>query len=159
MNVISLRCRKAGRVWFGGARETHWATCPNGVTVSKRKQSIKSPWFLYINKLYIIICIWFFMPTFRCKSIFKKFFLVKIRISNKNTDAFQFKVKLHKVQASFYNIKLFKTCLSTIRFSKTLKAFIRNRRSINFTAGAFICGFTNAAIFSKSTIVKTLFLG
>ena len=36
--------RKAGRGWCGGARETHWATCHNGVTPSKTKELLKSPW-------------------------------------------------------------------------------------------------------------------
>ena len=27
INDIPLRFRKAGRMWCGGARETHWATC------------------------------------------------------------------------------------------------------------------------------------
>ena len=34
--VLSWRFRKAGRVWCGGARETHWATWHNGVTVRKK---------------------------------------------------------------------------------------------------------------------------
>ena len=37
--------RKAGMVWCGGARETHWATCHNGVTPSKTKEFLKSPRF------------------------------------------------------------------------------------------------------------------
>ena len=43
---IPLRFRKAGRMWCGGARETHWATCHNKVTVTKTKQSLKAPAFL-----------------------------------------------------------------------------------------------------------------
>ena len=31
---IPLRFRKAGRVWCGGARETHGPTCHNGLTPS-----------------------------------------------------------------------------------------------------------------------------
>ena len=42
---IALRFRRAGRVWCGGARGTHWATCHNGVTVSKTKQSNRSSYF------------------------------------------------------------------------------------------------------------------
>ena len=43
--IISLRFRKAGRVWCGGARETHWATCHNEVTPSETKELLKSPCF------------------------------------------------------------------------------------------------------------------
>ena len=41
-----------GRVWCGGARETHLATCHNGVTSSKTKEFLKSPCFLDINGTY-----------------------------------------------------------------------------------------------------------
>ena len=41
-NVLPLRFRKAGRVWCGGARETHWATCHNEVTSCKTKEFLKS---------------------------------------------------------------------------------------------------------------------
>ena len=34
--VLSWGFRKAGRVWCGGAQETHWATCHNGVTVRNK---------------------------------------------------------------------------------------------------------------------------
>ena len=43
--LLPLRFRKAGKVWCGGARETYWATCHNEVTVSKMKQSLRSPYF------------------------------------------------------------------------------------------------------------------
>ena len=43
--LLPLRFRKAGRVWCGGARESHWATGHNRVTVSKTKQCFKSPCF------------------------------------------------------------------------------------------------------------------
>ena len=42
---IPLKFRKAGRVWCGGARETHWVTCHNRVTSSKTKESLKSSCF------------------------------------------------------------------------------------------------------------------
>ena len=42
---IPLRLRKAGRVWCGGARETHCATCNNRVTPSKTKEFLRSPCF------------------------------------------------------------------------------------------------------------------
>ena len=44
-----LRFRKAGRVWCGGALETHWATCHNEVTASKTKEFLKSFCFLDHN--------------------------------------------------------------------------------------------------------------
>ena len=44
-----LRIRKVGRVWCGGARETHGATCHNGVTPSKTKEFLKFPCFLDLN--------------------------------------------------------------------------------------------------------------
>ena len=46
---VPLRFRKAGRVWCGGARETHWATCHNGLTPSKTKEFFKSSRFLNLN--------------------------------------------------------------------------------------------------------------
>ena len=42
---LPLRYRKAGRVLYCGARETHLATCHNGVTHSKTKEFLKSPRF------------------------------------------------------------------------------------------------------------------
>ena len=42
---LPWRFRKAGRVWCGGARETHWATCYNEVTPSKTKEFLNSPFF------------------------------------------------------------------------------------------------------------------
>ena len=42
---LPLRFRKAGRLWCGGARGTHWATCHNWVIVTKTKQSLWSPCF------------------------------------------------------------------------------------------------------------------
>ena len=48
-NILPLRFRKAGRVWLGGARETHSATCHNGVTPSRTKEFLKSPCFLDLN--------------------------------------------------------------------------------------------------------------
>ena len=42
---LPLRLRKVAKVWSGGARETHWATCHNGMTPSKTKESLKSPGF------------------------------------------------------------------------------------------------------------------
>ena len=47
--IVPLRFRKTGRVWCGGARETHWATCHKGVTPSKTKEFFKSPAFLDPN--------------------------------------------------------------------------------------------------------------
>ena len=38
-DLITLRFRNAGRVWWGGAREAHWATCDNWVTAGKTKHS------------------------------------------------------------------------------------------------------------------------
>ena len=46
---ISLRFRKAGRVWCDGARETHSATCHNRETPSKTKESRKLSCFLGLN--------------------------------------------------------------------------------------------------------------
>ena len=46
---IPLRFRKAGKVWFGGARETHCATCHNGMTPSEIEEFLKSPCFLDLN--------------------------------------------------------------------------------------------------------------
>ena len=43
---LPLRFRKARRVWCGGAREIHWATCHNRVTPSYTKEFLKSPRFL-----------------------------------------------------------------------------------------------------------------
>ena len=37
LEILPLRFTKARRVMCGGARETHWATCQNGVTSSKTK--------------------------------------------------------------------------------------------------------------------------
>ena len=42
---LPSRFMKAGKVWCGGALETHWATCQYGVIVSKTKQSFKSSCF------------------------------------------------------------------------------------------------------------------
>ena len=44
-NFLPLRFRKAGRVWGGGARETHCATCHDGLSPSKSKEFLKSPCF------------------------------------------------------------------------------------------------------------------
>ena len=38
---IPLRFRKAGRVCCGGARETQWVKCHNGVTPTKTKEFLK----------------------------------------------------------------------------------------------------------------------
>ena len=46
---LPLRLRKAGRVWCGGAGETHWVTCHNGVTPSKTKKFLKSHCFFRFN--------------------------------------------------------------------------------------------------------------
>ena len=51
--VIPLRFRKAGRVWCGGTRETHWATCHNEVTPRKTKEYLKSNRFLDLNRTYL----------------------------------------------------------------------------------------------------------
>ena len=45
-NQIPLRFRKSGRVWCGAARETHWATCSNGMTPRKTKEFHNPPVFL-----------------------------------------------------------------------------------------------------------------
>ena len=45
INFIPLRLRKAGRVWCGGARDTHWVTFQNWLTVTKTKQSLRSSCF------------------------------------------------------------------------------------------------------------------
>ena len=42
---VPLRFRKAERVWCGGARGTHWATCHNRMTPSKTKEFLESPAF------------------------------------------------------------------------------------------------------------------
>ena len=47
--IVSVRFRKAGRVWCGDARETHWATCHNGVSPSKTKEFLESPCFMDRN--------------------------------------------------------------------------------------------------------------
>ena len=47
--VIPLSFKKAGRVWCGGAPETHWATCHNAVSSNKTKKFLKSPVFLDLN--------------------------------------------------------------------------------------------------------------
>ena len=44
-NFLPLRFRKAGKVWCGGARETHYDTCHNRVTPSKTKKLLKTPCF------------------------------------------------------------------------------------------------------------------
>ena len=46
---VPLRFRKVARVWCGGARETHWATCHNEVSLSKTKEFLKSPYFSDLN--------------------------------------------------------------------------------------------------------------
>ena len=43
---LSLRFRKAGRVWCGGARETHWAT---GDSYQNQGVSQITPFFLDLN--------------------------------------------------------------------------------------------------------------
>ena len=59
---LPLRFRKARKVWCGGARETHWASCHNGVTPSKTEGFIKSPWLLdlngIINDIINILALW-----------------------------------------------------------------------------------------------------
>ena len=46
---VPLRLRKAGRVWCGGARETHLATYHREVTPSKIKDFLKClPFFKYL---------------------------------------------------------------------------------------------------------------
>ena len=42
---------KQGKVWYGGARETHWAECHNGVTPNKTKEFLKSPCFLDLGRI------------------------------------------------------------------------------------------------------------
>ena len=46
---VPFRFRKAGKVWSGGARETHWATSHNGVTSSKTEEFFQSLCFLDPN--------------------------------------------------------------------------------------------------------------
>ena len=48
-HTIPLRFRKAGRVWCGGARKTHRATCHDGVTPCKTKDFLNYPCFLDLN--------------------------------------------------------------------------------------------------------------
>ena len=57
---IPFRLRKAGRVWCGGARETHWLTCHKGVTPSKTKEFSNLPAFLDRNgsKTYVFPLPW-----------------------------------------------------------------------------------------------------
>ena len=43
---LPLWFRKAGRLWCGGARETHLAASHNSLTPSKTKKFLKSPCFL-----------------------------------------------------------------------------------------------------------------
>ena len=58
-NQLPLRFTKAVRFWCGGAQETHWATCHNGVTHSKTKEFLKSPrffkslWYIIFKKIRI----------------------------------------------------------------------------------------------------------
>ena len=54
--IIPLRFRKAGRVWCGGARDTHSATCHDGVTPSKTKKFLKFPRSIK-NELYFWLTI------------------------------------------------------------------------------------------------------
>ena len=51
--LLLLKFSKAGRVSCGGARETHWATCHNGVTPSKTKEFFKSSCFFEISMVVI----------------------------------------------------------------------------------------------------------
>ena len=66
---LPLRFRKAGRVLCGGTRETHWATCHNGVTLSKTKEFLKSPCFF---RLMIWLFILIFFPFIENGSVFSK---------------------------------------------------------------------------------------
>ena len=43
--LLPLRFRKVGRLWCGGARETYWATCHEGMTHSETKGFLKSSFF------------------------------------------------------------------------------------------------------------------
>ena len=54
-NLATIKLfKKTGRVRCGGSRETHWATCHNGVTSSKTKEFLKSScffksqWYMYV---------------------------------------------------------------------------------------------------------------
>ena len=49
---MPLRSRKAGRVCYGGARETHCATCHNRMTPKKPKSFSNIPAFLDLNVSY-----------------------------------------------------------------------------------------------------------
>ena len=49
IHSVPLRFRKVGRVRCGGARETHLATCHNGVTPIKTKEFLKSSFFSDLN--------------------------------------------------------------------------------------------------------------
>ena len=53
--MLPLRFRKAGRVWCGGAREPHWATCHNGVTPSKTKEVLKYSCFLRSLRYHVSV--------------------------------------------------------------------------------------------------------
>ena len=46
---LPFRLRKAGRMWCGGARGTHRATCHNEMTPRKSKEFLKSPCFSDLN--------------------------------------------------------------------------------------------------------------
>ena len=50
-NRIPLWFRKAERVWCGGARETHWATRHNWVTLAKPRSSSNVPAFVDRNNI------------------------------------------------------------------------------------------------------------
>ena len=59
---LPLRFRKAGRAWYGGARETHWATSHNRVTPSNTKEFSKSSrffrssWYRLNSVFWILLC-------------------------------------------------------------------------------------------------------
>ena len=55
---LPLRLRKAGRLWCGGARESDSVTCHNGASVSKTKQSLRSPCF---SRSFLWIFLRFFL--------------------------------------------------------------------------------------------------
>ena len=61
LKILPLRFKKAGRVWCCGARETHWATCHNGVTPIHTKDVPKSPRFFRSSWYLIMIFIYIFL--------------------------------------------------------------------------------------------------
>ena len=62
--TLPLGFRKAGMVWCGGARETHWATCNNEVTPRKTKEFLKSPCFFISMVVFKVKSDWMTVKAF-----------------------------------------------------------------------------------------------